>query len=110
MLYKVDSSYIDVNFLYNIIPKDYFDSFHLEESDWNCLDVEETPNIRCTDDQAKELIYRYSKCKSISDFQKLTFEEKGKCIKKICASGVSIRQASRLTGELKSMIERHLKN
>ena len=108
--YLINSSFIDSDFLFDIIPKEYFDSFHYEESECNCLDIDETPNIRCTDDQAKELIYKYSKCKSVSDFQMLTFEEKRKYIKKICESGVSIRQASRLTGELKSVIERYLKS
>ncbi len=108
--YLGDSHFIDRDFVYTILPHDYFESFHFEESDDRCLEIEDNPTVRYTDDQAKELIYTYSKCESISAFQKLPFAEKGKYIKKICEAGVSIRQASRLTGESKNIIEKHLKN
>ena len=65
-----------------------------------CLDTEE---------QAKKIIMKYSKCRSISEFEILPTDLKEKYIKKFHANGVSIRQISRLCGETKGLVEKYLR-
>ena len=57
----------------------------------------------------QKIIYKYSKCKTVSEFQELKQASKEKCIKKFQDNGVSIRQIARLCGETKGMVEKYLK-
>ena len=65
--------------------------------------------LRVTDEQAKRLIQKHTKCNSISDFQMLDDSKKEKYIKKLWELGLSIRQVSRLTGETKGKVEKWLR-
>ena len=63
--------------------------------------------LRVTDEEAKRIIKKYSKCETTTDFQLLDVKERSKYIKKFKEKGVSIRQISRLTGIPKGIVERN---
>ena len=104
-----NSDLVDEDFVFNIIPIKLFAEFNVEITDDKCLEIEEKPIVRVTDEQAQKIIYRYSKCKSVSDFQKLNNTLKEKHIKKFSENGISIRQIARLCGESKGIVEKYLR-
>ena len=100
---------VDCDFVFGMIETDDFIKFNNEKAFEQCLDIEEKPTIRVTDEQAKKIIMKYSKCRSISEFEVLPTDLKEKYIKKFHANGVSIRQISRLCGETKGLVEKYLR-
>ena len=96
--YFKSSDLIDSDFVFNIISKEDFANFNSEKVFDNCLDVEDKPKIKVTDEQAKKIIEKVSKCKNVAEFQTLDVKTRDKCLKKLRESGLSIRQISRLTG------------
>ena len=62
------------------------------------MDIEEKTIIKVTDEQARKIIEKYSKCKNASEFQALDIRMRDRCLKKLRESCLSIRQISRLTG------------
>ena len=100
---------VDCDFVFGMIETDDFIKFNNEKAFEQCLDIEEKPTIRVTDEQAKKIIMKYSKCRSISEFEVLPTDSKEKYIKKFHANGVSIRQISRLCGETKGLVEKYLR-
>ena len=97
------------DFVYQLISKEEFETFHNYVNADNCLEVTSSIKLRLTDEQAKKLIQKHTKCNSISEFQLLDTSNKNKYIKMLWELGVSIRQLSRLTGETKGMVEKRLK-
>ena len=93
-----NSDLVDKDFVLNIIPIKLFAEFNAKITNDKCLEIEEKPIIRVTDEQAQKIIYRYSKCKSVADFQKLNIVQRDKCLINFRENGLSIRQISRLTG------------
>lgn len=89
---------VDIDYVYQVVSKDEFLKFNNENSIDKCLDIEEETKIRLTDEQAKKVIERYTKCKSVSEFQRLEIADRDKYIKILKEKGISIRQLSRLTG------------
>lgn len=87
----------DIDFCYSIIDKEQFIDFHNELNDDKCLDIEDN-NFRLTDEEAKSIIQKISKCKTITDFQNLDIKKRDKYLKLCREKGLSIRQISRLTG------------
>lgn len=113
------SSYIDFlgnpylvncDFVFDKIDKEQFIDFNNEKSFDKCLDIDDKPLIKATDEQAKKIIEKYSKCKNVADFQKLPNNLKEKYIKKFHQNGISIRQIVRLSGESKGMVEKWLRS
>ena len=100
---------VDKDFVLGIIPIELFESFNNESSNEKCLEIEDKPVIRVTDEQAQRIIFKYSKCKTVAEFQKCSSSLKEKYIKKIHEKGVSIRQISRLCGESKGIVEKYLR-
>ena len=94
----INSDLIDKDFVLEIIPIELFVEFNAEITNDKCLEIEEKPIVRVTDEQAQKIIYRYSKCKSVADFQNLNIVQRDKCLIKFRENGLSIRQISRLTG------------
>lgn len=92
------SDLIDSDFVLEIIAKEDFADFNNEKTFETCLDIEDKPKIKATDEQAKKIIEKISKCKSVAEFQNLDIKIRDKCLKKLRESGLSIRQISRLTG------------
>lgn len=102
-------TFVDCDFVFGMIDRDEFIKFNNEKAFVQCLDIEEKPTIRVTDEQAKKIIMKYSKCKSISEFEILPIDLKEKYIKIFHANGISIRQISRLCGETKGFVEKYLR-
>ncbi|MBR6509312.1 MAG: transposase [Clostridia bacterium] len=88
---------VDTDFCFGIINKEQFIDFHLENNDDVCLEIEDD-NFRLTDDEAKEIIRKISKCRTITNFQNLSIDKRDKYLKVLRNQGLSIRQISRLTG------------
>ena len=96
--YFEKSDLIDGEFVFGIISKDEFVRFNNEKAFDVCLDSEEKPRIKVTDEEAKRIIDKISKCKTVADFQLLNVTARDKMLKKMREKGLSIRQISRLTG------------
>ena len=101
-----DCDLIDKDFVFDIIPLEMFEEFNSQNVNDKCLEIESKPIIRVTDEQAQKIIFKYSRCKSVAEFQKLKITLKEKYIKKIHEKGVSIRQIVRLCGESKGIVEK----
>lgn len=95
--YITKSYIVDSEFCYEIIDKEEFIRFNNENNYDICLELEDN-NFRPTDEEAKVIIQKISKCKSITDFQNLSIDKRDKYLKRLREKGLSIRQISRLTG------------
>lgn len=96
--YLNGADFVDSSLLYNLVPKEQFETFNTENTLDACLDLEEKKFVKVTDEQAIKIIEKYSKAKNISEFQKLEPEKRDKFLSKFKEKGMSIRQISRLTG------------
>ena len=88
-----------------MINKEQFIDFNNEKSSDKCLDIDDKPLFKVTDEQAQKIIEKHSKCKNVAEFQKLSNNLKEKYIRKFHQNGISIRQIVRLRGETKGMVE-----
>ena len=95
--YIINSNLVDTDFCLGIIDKEQFIDFNMEESQDVCLEIEDN-DFRLTDDEAREIIRKISKCKTATEFQNLSIEKRDKYLKNLRNNGLSIRQISRLTG------------
>lgn len=86
-----------------MISKEQFLDYHKEENADHCLELEE--HFRLTDNEAKAMIVKIAKCKTVGDFQLLDRATRNACIHKLHDKGLSIRQISRLTGISKKIVE-----
>lgn len=96
--YLHNSNIVDTEFAYELVSPESFVEIHSQSTDAKCLDISEKPVRRITDEQARAMIKKVSKCETVSDFQNLTIKARNKYLKKLRESGASIRQLSRLTG------------
>jgi len=96
--YFKDSDLIDGDYVFEIIEKEAFKTFNNEKVFDICLDVEDKPKIKVTDEQAKKIIEKVTKCRNVAEFQMLSINNRDKYLKRLRESGLSIRQISRLTG------------
>lgn len=99
------NSLVDVEFALNMMSRQQFKEFHSEVSRGHYLDIRERP-VRLTDEQAKEIIRKISKCKNTTEFQLLEIKTRNFYIEKLRKEGLSIRQISRLTGVSKGIVEK----
>ena len=96
--YMTESNLIDTDHVFSMMTMEEFVGYHHEDCSANCMDIEEKPVIRVTDEQAKIIIEKVSKCKTVSDFQALDKLSRDKYLIKFRRKGLSLRQISRLTG------------
>lgn len=96
--YIKKESWIDTDFLFEMISKKEFVRYNNATNTDKCLDIDETVRIRLTDEQAQRVIEKYSHCYNVSDFQKLDTKSRDEFIILFKEKGLSIRQISRLTG------------
>ncbi|MBE6931933.1 MAG: transposase [Ruminococcaceae bacterium] len=89
---------VDTDYILQQATLDEFIGLHSENADASCLDISDKVIRRVTDEQAKALIKKISKCENVSDFQSLDLNSRNKYLHKLKEEGVSIRQLSRLTG------------
>ena len=104
-----NSDFLNSDFVFGVIPFELFASFNNEVVYDKCLEMEDKPIVRVTDEQAQRIIYKFSKCKSVAEFQALNNASKQKYIKKFNENGISIRQIARLCGESKGIVEKNLR-
>lgn len=81
-----------------MISVDEFVEFNMCDVDDKCLDMFDNNVVRVTDEQARKIIEKYSKCKSVADFQLLDVPHRDKYLKIFKEKGLSVMQISRLTG------------
>ena len=100
---------VDTDFTFNMISKSEFVRYNNEANFDKCLEIEDTPKIRVTDEQAKRIIKKVSNCENSAEFQKLDSISRDEYIASFKQNGLSIRQISRLTGISKGLVEKCLK-
>lgn len=96
--YFKDKTFINTSFVLSMISIGQFKKLNNEYLDITCLDIDDSKKLRMTDEQAKILIERVSGCSNIGEFQELETVKRNACLREFAQSGMSIRQASRLTG------------
>ncbi len=74
-----------------------------------CMDIAARPRKRLTDRRAWELIRRSSGCENAAEFQRLERDRRDAALREALKGGVSIRQASRLTGVSIGVIRKFVK-
>ncbi len=92
-----ESSVVDTDFVYSLLSKEGFIEFNNEANNDSCLDID-AQFFRLSDNDAKIIIRKVSKCENATEFQALEQEERDNCIRKLKSNGLSYRQISRLTG------------
>ena len=103
--YLKESRLVDTAFCLGLINQEQFVEFNNEYEDRVCLDFEEN-EFRLTDEEAKSIIQKVSKCKNATEFQELDLAKRDKYLKLCREKGISIRQLSRLTGVSFNIIRR----
>ena len=96
---------VDDKFCFGLIDKQEFIRFNNEENADVCLDIEED-DFRLTDEEAKTIIQKISKCKNATEFQRLPIDKRDKYLKALREKNLSIRQISRLTGVSFSIVRK----
>ena len=92
------STFVDRDYALSMMTMDEFVGLNHQAVTTSCMDIGEKMLTRVTDEQAKALIRKVSKCENISEFQNLSPSDRDKYLKKLKEKGLSIRQLSRLTG------------
>lgn len=96
--YWSEKSLADTEMLMDLIDRETFEQFHEAPNEDRCMDVLEEQKLRVTDETAKRLMKKYARCENTASFQALPEAKKEKALRIMLAEGVSIRQASRITG------------
>ena len=100
--YLHEGDLTDTAFALSMLSEEEFLAYHREENADHCLEMEE--RFRLTDDEAKKIIKKISKCGSATEFQQLDKAKRDVYIHKLHDSGLSVRQISRLTGISKKIV------
>ena len=91
------NDFIDIDFAFNIVNKEYLLNYFEEQNNDICLDLSNCTN-RINDIDAKKLIKSVCNCSNVSEFQNLEQKQQISSIIEFKQHGLSIRQISRLTG------------
>ena len=83
-----------------------FADFHNESNEDEFMDIDTIGRRSISDKKALDIMYEISGCCTIAEFQTLAKEQRNSAIKEMRKAGVSIRQASRLTGVSRRIVER----
>ena len=89
---------VEQEYVFERLEREAFIAFHQELASVTCLEIEATPRMAFTDEQAKKMIEKISKCRTVTEFQTLDREERNRYLATFREKGLSIRQISRLTG------------
>ncbi len=87
----------DTEIALEMIGKDEFIKFNNQMNDDQCLELQDI-KFRLTDEQAKKVMLKISKCNSASEFQELDINKRNEYIRGFKENDLSVRQISRLTG------------
>lgn len=100
------ASIVDTDFLLAMMDRAAFIAYHAQEEKMQCLDIEEKPVVRMTDEQVREHLRAISGCGSIAAFQMLRPVEQRRYAAMLKQAGASMRAIHRLTGLSLNVIER----
>ena len=89
---------IDDTVIAEMMSVEEFKSFHSMPGKEECLDIQGSTNQHITDEQAAALMRRLTGCQNATEYQTLTVEKRDEGLREMLRHGVSIRQASRITG------------
>ena len=89
---------IDCGPVLDRMDQEAFRRFHLEPNQDGFMDAEEKRPARMTDEKALKKMKKISGCENAAEFQKLPAEARNAALSRMLKKGVSIRQASRITG------------
>ncbi len=81
-----------------MMDEEQFMEWNAQAVDEKCMDMAEQPQKRLMDSRAWDLIRRSSGCETTAEFQRMERGKRDAVLRKALKEGVSIRQASRLTG------------
>lgn len=104
--YFKESELVDIEFCLGIVSCEQFIKLNNEYVDTVCLDLEDN-EFRLTDEEARKIILKISKCKNITEFQGLELKKRDNCLRLCREKGISIRQLSRLTGVSFNIIRKY---
>jgi len=96
--YMNESKIIDTDFALSMMSKEKFVEFCNTKNKEYFLEVEEKRLLRLTDEQAKKIIVKVTKCENVAQFQLLDIKQRDKYLMMLKEKGLGIRQISRLTG------------
>lgn len=96
--YFDDSGLIDSEPVMSLLGKEEFERFCCTPNADRCLEISDDSKRGVTDEQAEKLMRQISRCGNATEFQKLPVRERDAALRKLLDAGVSIRQASRITG------------
>jgi REP element-mobilizing transposase RayT len=96
----------DIDYVLSIMNIEQFIKFNNEANNDKCLEIQEEHRIN--DNEAKQIIYRISKCKNPAEFQALETTKRDEYLALLKENGLSIRQIERLTGINRGIIFRKL--
>ena len=88
----------DSQMVLEMMDAEEFKAWNAQAVDESCMDMSDRPRKQLTDKRAWELIRRSSGCESTAEFQMMERGKRDAALGKALKGGVSIRQASRLTG------------
>ena len=108
--FEKDNTLIDKTYVFEIIDPLELKKFHNVYDDAKCLEMDDQPAIRLTDEDASQVMNKVAKCRSVGEFSELDELLKIKYIQKMNEKGCSIRQICRLTGITKGIVEKWLKH
>ena len=75
-----------------------FIEWNAQAAEEKCMDMADQPRKRLTDSRAWDVMRRGSGCETTAEFQRMEKGKRVEVLRKAMKEGVSIRQASRLTG------------
>jgi hypothetical protein len=84
--------------VWEMMDEEQFMEWNAQAVEEKCMDMAEQPQKRLTDSRAWDLIRRSSGCETTAEFQSLERSKRDEVLRKALKGGISIRQASRLTG------------
>ena len=96
--YYFTNALIDRGPVLDRMDKEAFRQFHLEPNQDDCMDIGETRPVRMTDEKALKIMKKISGCENAAALQKLPVGTRNYVLSRMLKKGVSIRQASRITG------------
>lgn len=104
--YTGKNDLVDTDYVLGMSTIEEFIGLNHEIVVMRCMDISDKVVMRVTDEQARALIKKITKCDNASEFQELDIVVRDKCLKKLREKGVSIRQLSRLTGTSYSVVRK----
>jgi REP element-mobilizing transposase RayT len=100
-----DNDLIDSSIVRSIVNDAFFLSFNCAENDDQCMDIDdERPRMK--DERAANIMQRLSGCSNVTQFQQLDVKVRDEVLYDMWSAGVSVSQASRVTGISYGVIRR----